>query len=262
MHVVKTYTTFPKAPIVEAVLDIQVEPTEGMNVERIGMFFDHVKGQYPKKELRAKGSAVIRISPQEPSMDEPLVQPVGYLYRSSEEKKAVQARIDGYTFNKFSPYENWGTFSAEARELWQNYVETAKPNRLKRLALRYINRIEIPLPIRDFKDYLLTIPEIAPNLPQALDDFIMRLVVPNPEIEATAVINVVMDQSSSAKILPIIFDIDVFKITNHPGNSEKYGTILTNCGSSRMKYSSIASRTRQRICFNDQCKSAYSNFTE
>jgi uncharacterized protein (TIGR04255 family) len=218
---VNTYTTFSKEPIVEAVLDIQVEPAEGMNMEQIGTFFNHVKGQYSEKEMRAKGSAVIRISPQGPSMDEPSMQPVGYLYRSPQGKKAVQARIDGYTFNKFSPYENWGTFSAEARELWQHYVETAKPKRLKRLALRYINRIEIPLPIRDFKDYLLTIPQIAPNLPQALAHFIMRLVVPNPEIGATAVINVVMDQSSSAKFQPIIFDIDVFKITNHPGNSEE-----------------------------------------
>ena len=46
----KTNTTFPKAPIVEAVLDIQVEPAEGMNTEQIGMFFDHVKGRYPEKE--------------------------------------------------------------------------------------------------------------------------------------------------------------------------------------------------------------------
>ncbi|MFZ4441603.1 MAG: TIGR04255 family protein [Syntrophales bacterium] len=217
----KAYTAFSKAPIVEAVLDIQVEPVEGMNMEQIGTFFDHVKGRYPEKELRAKGSAVIRISPQGTSADEPAMQPVGYLYRSPEEKKAVQARIDGYTFNKFSPYENWGAFSDEAREHWQQYVETAKPNRLKRLALRYINRIEIPLPIRDFKEYLLTMPEIAPGLPQALAHFIMRLVVPNPEIEATAVINVVMDQSSNAKILPIIFDIDVFKITNHAVTSEE-----------------------------------------
>ena len=217
----KAYTTFPKAPIVEAVLDIQVEPAEGINMEQIGTFFDHVKVRYPEKEMRAKGAAVIRISQQEASMDELPAHPVGYLYRSREKKKAVQARSDGYTFNKFSPYENWDTFNAEARELWQYYIETAKPKRLKRLALRYIHRIEIPLPIRDFKEYLLTMPEIAPRLPQALAHFIMRLVVPSPEIEATAVINVVMEQPSNAKILPIIFDIDVFKITNYPGNSEK-----------------------------------------
>jgi len=149
------------------------------------------------------------------------MQPVGYLYRAPMEKRAVQARIDGYAFNKFSPYENWGAFSAEAQELWQSYVETAKPERLKRLALRYINRIEIPLPIRDFKDYLLTIPEIAPRLPQALSNFIMRLVVPNPEMEATAVINVIMEQPLGRQLLPIIFDIDVFKITNHAGTSEE-----------------------------------------
>jgi len=217
----KTYTTFTKAPIVEAIFDIQVEPAEGMNVEQIGTFFDRVAGRYPEKELRTKGSAIIRISTQGPSMDEPSVQPLGYLFRSPEEKKAVQARVDGYTFNKFSPYENWDAFSAEARELWQYYVETAKPKRLKRLALRYINRIEIPLPIRDFKDYLLTIPEIAPRLPQALSNFIMRLVVPNPDMEATAVINVVMEQTLGMQLLPIIFDIDVCKITNHPGDSEE-----------------------------------------
>jgi len=28
----KAYTTVPKAPIVEAILDIQVEPAEGMNI--------------------------------------------------------------------------------------------------------------------------------------------------------------------------------------------------------------------------------------
>jgi uncharacterized protein (TIGR04255 family) len=215
----KIYTTFPKAPIVEAILDIQVEPAEGMNLERIGKFFDQVKKDYPHKEMRAKGSAVIRISPQGSSMDEQSMQPIGYLYRTPEKKKAVQARIDGYTFNKFNPYDNWSAFNAEARELWQRYVETAKPNKLKRLALRYINRIEIPLPIRDFKDYLLTIPEIAPNLPQALAHFIMRLVVPKPEIESTAVINVIMEESTRTQMLPIIFDIDVFKITNRPGTN-------------------------------------------
>jgi uncharacterized protein (TIGR04255 family) len=47
---VKTDTPFPKAPIVEVVLDIQVEPAEGMNTEQIGMFFDPVKGRYPEKE--------------------------------------------------------------------------------------------------------------------------------------------------------------------------------------------------------------------
>jgi len=220
MHRMKTYTTFPRAPIVEAILDIQVEPVTGMSIEQIGTFFDQVKERFPNKEMRHKGEAVIRMSPQGPSMDEPTLQPIGYLFRSLHEKKAVQARIDGYTFNKFTPYDNWNVFSIEARELWQRYVEIAVPRKLKRLGLRYINRIEIPLPIKDFKDYLLTIPEIAPDLPQALAHFIMRLVVPKPEIESTAVINVVMEQSTGAQILPIIFDIDVFKITNRPGSSE------------------------------------------
>jgi uncharacterized protein (TIGR04255 family) len=47
----------------------------------------------------------------------------------------------------------------------------------------------------------------------------MRLVVPKPEIESTAVINVIMEESTRTQMLPIIFDIDVFKITNRPGTN-------------------------------------------
>lgn len=218
---VKTFAAFPKAPIVEAILDIQVEQVPAMDLEKIGTFYDYVKERYSIKELRQKGAAGIRISQQGLNIDEQTVQPIGYLYRSPDGKSAVQARTDGYTFNKFKPYEDWTAFSTEARKLWGYYLETAKPNRLKRLALRYINRIEIPLPIRDFKDYLLTVPEIAPTLPQALAHFIMRLVVPNPEIEATAVINVVMDQPVEAQRLPVIFDTDVYKLTNIEATNEE-----------------------------------------
>jgi len=98
------------------------------------------------------------------------------------------------------------------------YMKIVQPKRVKRIALRYINRIEIPLPIRDFKDYILTIPEIAPPLPQALVHFFMQLMIPNPEIEATAVINEVMEQATEQQTLPIIFDVDVFKIVNYTDN--------------------------------------------
>lgn len=137
--------------------------------------------------------------------------PIGYLFHAPpDDKKIVQARLDGYTFNKLKPYNNWEEFSSEAKELWGKYLKVAKPVNVTRLALRYINRTELPLPFTDFKEYLLTVPEIGPDILNALSGFFARLVIPNSDIQANAVITETMEKiDDKAEVLPFIFDIDV-----------------------------------------------------
>ena len=89
--------------------------------------------------------------------------PAGYLFRSADTKQAVQALKDGFSFSRFRPYQDWDAFSKEARDLWERYVSLTKPEKVNRISLRYINRLELPLPFGDFKEYLLTVPEIAPG---------------------------------------------------------------------------------------------------
>lgn len=119
--------------------------------------------------------------------------------------------MDGFTFNKLKPYENWQVFCSEAKSLWDIYAESFRPKKITRIALRYINRIEVPLPIKDFKEYILTNPEVAPKLPQSLAHFFMQIVMPNQEIEASAIITETMEPPTENQRLPLILDIDVFK---------------------------------------------------
>ena len=215
----KEYPTFPNAPIVEAILDIQVDLPEGVTLEQVDSFQQHVKERFPEREERSKGEALLKFSEQGPSLEAASSNLIGYLYRSKSTGKIAQARLDGFTFNKLKPYEDWDAIRSESQELWDIYRGIVRPLRIKRIALRYINRIELPLPFKDFKDYILTIPEIAPVLPQALEHFLMRLVIPNPEIGATAVINEVMEDQTEQQRLPLILDIDVFKITSYQEDS-------------------------------------------
>nr|MBC8551408.1 TIGR04255 family protein [Candidatus Brocadiales bacterium] len=147
--------------------------------------------------------------------------PDGYLFQSPIKKKIVQARLDGFTFNKLKPYESWKAFRSEACELWNIYCQITSPVKITRIALRYINRIEIPLPMNDFKDYVLTTPEIAPKLPQALNHFFMQLEIPNPELPAIALITQTMGNPTANQRLPLILDIDVFSKTDFIHNDEE-----------------------------------------
>lgn len=207
------YRTFKKAPITEALIDIQVVLPEETTLEKLASFHELVKDSFPLKEERIIITGSFKASPGNlPTPDISSESRIdGYRFRSPETNKIVQARLDGFTFNKLKPYENWDVFSAEARKLWNMYSELAKPIKVKRIALRYINRIEIPLPIKDFKEYILNAPEISPKLPQLLDHFFMRVAIPYHEIEATAVITETIDKQVTSQYLPIIFDIDVFK---------------------------------------------------
>jgi len=213
------YPVFKNAPIIEALLDVRVELPKEVDLKKLEAFYDFVKDRFPEKQERKFFRAEFKLSREITSASVPTSsETVGYLFRSPIENKIVQARLDGFTFNKLKPYENWKLFSSEARRLWDLYLQIANPLRITRIAARYINRIVVPLPMKDFKEYILTIPEIAPNLPQALAHFFMRLVIPNPEIQATAVVIETMENPVDNQRLPLILDIDVWRETVYEDN--------------------------------------------
>lgn len=137
--------------------------------------------------------------------------PTGYMFLSEDERRIVQARQDGFSFNRLKPYSRWEDLREEARKQWAQYVSVAHPDRVTRLALRYINRLEIPLPFNEFKEYVLTFPELAAGIPQGMATYFMRLVIPDPKTKATAIITQTIEPVvHGSNMLPLIFDIDVF----------------------------------------------------
>jgi len=148
--------------------------------------------------------------------------PTGYIFRSADNKQAVQALRQGFTFSRFKPYEDWERFSREARDLWSRYATLTKPEKVTRIGLRYINRLDLPLPFNDFKEYLLTVPEIAPGLPQGLASFFFRVVIPVEKAEAFAIITeTIVEGEESKGVVPVILDIDVFRMGAFPIVADK-----------------------------------------
>jgi uncharacterized protein (TIGR04255 family) len=203
---------FPNAPIVEALLDIRTTLPIEFEVKKLAEFHERIKSDFPIKEERMSWQAGFEIKPgNHPELTPPKADIDGYFFYPNDRKKIVQARLDGFTFNRLKPYTNWEDFVNEAEKFWQYYIEIAKPVKVIRIALRYINRIEIPIPFKDFEEYILTVPRIGDGIPKAPSSLFMRLVIPNPEIEATAIITETTDRIDvKTNKFPLIFDIDVF----------------------------------------------------
>jgi uncharacterized protein (TIGR04255 family) len=75
----------------------------------------------------------------------------------------------------------------------------ARPTKVTRIAVRYVNRIEIPAGV-DFKEYILTGPEIAHGIPQTLDNFFMRLEIPGQSGETAVITQTIQVSDQSFQI--------------------------------------------------------------
>lgn len=218
---------FPNAPIVEAVIDLRVQLPENFEPAVLNSYHDLIKEHYPEKKIQRFIKSGIKITDGMDGQVDTTTGIKGIQFNSKEEKKVVQVQIDGFTFSKLKPYERWDVFVAEGKELWNKYKVLTKTLKVVRLALRYINRIDAPLPFGDFNEYILTNPQIAPNLPQSVSNFFMRLEIPNNSIDAIAIITQTIDLNTVNNFkVPLILDIDVVHNCEHDPEDEKIWDIF------------------------------------
>jgi len=207
------YSLLNNAPIVEALIDIRIRKKEGFDVENFQTLFSQISGQYPDKKDRHRWEGKIEFKKGEIPSAGGLDIVDGYVFTSADKKQVFQARIDGFTFNRLNPYDNWEVFRSEAFRLWQLYSKLLSPE-IVRVALRFINKFDIPLfpnPICDFNEYLTSAPNVPEGLPQGISSFLTRVVINEPKLDAAAIVTQAFEQIVDPKYIPIILDIDVFK---------------------------------------------------
>lgn len=206
-------TDFPhldNAPITEALIDIQVRFHKPPTSETLLLVANSIKDEFPLREERHKATLSFNISTQE-SESSVVKDPDGFLLRTEDKKYAAQIMHDRFSFSHLAPYKDWATLSERADKIWSVYRDTTKPDRIVRIAVRFINRLLMPIPIEDFGDYFTKPIEIPDALPQGLANYMTRMVIPEPETNLIATVQQVLDGTAIDNQLPIIFDIDTFK---------------------------------------------------
>ena len=212
-----------KAPIKEAIIDIQVSdidvPVDKLNLDPSGFtLVSEIRSA--EMELSMGGEKIQTQSSQ---------FHLGYRYESKSGKDIAQVTKRGVALSRLTPYKDWESFLKVAKDLWSQYTNALPGANVTRLAVRYINSLNVPFESGtvSFEDYLRNAPRIPEGFGDELDHFLTRLVltVDDPP-NTTAVINQTIGSEGEAS-LPLILDIDVFSI-NHDvpfGNQEIWSTL-------------------------------------
>jgi uncharacterized protein (TIGR04255 family) len=202
-----------KAPITEAIIDFRVKLPSGFKVESFLELKNTIGGRFPKVEERKLFSSQFGIKKGEPQPPSSKYHGVhGYFFRPEADKKVAQFRIDGFTFSRLKPYTYWEELIGEAKELWGMYGGIAQPEAVTRLAVRYINHINIPLPIDDLSVYFTASPIIPDNIQGVISGFLSKVVVYDQEMDvATNIVQALEKSTKPDRHITVVLDIDSYK---------------------------------------------------
>ena len=220
----RSYPHLVNAPIVEAVIDFRVSGTNSNAIDGLRKVCDQMSSGYPKCENLNQIQAQVHFSVLEAEQKlQGSHRPFGFRLTSADGKHVAMLTVEGFTVSRLRPYDRWESLRDEAKRLWELYRRGAEPKSISRIGLRYINRLNLPAIVRDFRDYLTAPPDVPPRLSQNLMEFNTRIVIPVASIGAAAAIiqkltmadlqNVIsrMQQRQTDLSLPVLLDIDVFK---------------------------------------------------
>jgi uncharacterized protein (TIGR04255 family) len=205
---------YDRAPITEALIDIRVDLSPGVSLPDLESIHGKIRGRYPAKQKRvllqgqfSAGQELGAVAKQ---------TEMGFAFSTEDGKQIFQARLDGFTFSRLRPYGTWGELRNEARRLWELYKLAVNPAGIIRVAVRYINQIDMPFRedgLLDYKDYFRTTPEISPELPQSLSGFVMQLNFPQVDFGGMLTLTQATVLSGGPNVGSVILDLDVFKET-------------------------------------------------
>jgi uncharacterized protein (TIGR04255 family) len=208
---VATQRHLPNAPITEAVIDIQVEPTPDSSFSDFEKAVEPLDFGYRQAGAVVSGLFSMTTDASGSAQSSGTAERIGVRLHSNDDQYVVLARVNGLSVSRLPPYENWERLEAEARRVWDLYLRRLRPRKVTRIATRYINNLKLPMESgQDLSTFFDTVTELPPAVPQTITSFLQTFQLVDSQSNGTARLGVVWDGKGLSGNVPVILDVDAF----------------------------------------------------
>jgi len=195
-------------PIIEALCEFRFEPGPPWDLAIPGLVYEKVRDDFPKRRQARAFETSISAGPKG------VEQEVRTLYRMQflreDEKALIQVGPNLLAVNHLKPYPTWQEFLPLIQKGFDAYRDAAAPKGIRRIGLRYINRIEIPGQRIELEDYFEFRPFVGPRLPQEFGPFIVGIQVPYEDSRDTLRLQLANASVETPNTVAVILDLDYF----------------------------------------------------
>lgn len=194
------------APITEALIDVRVELPQEFDPAVFEAAHSKLSAQFPNLQRRHKITAQIKVGTQ----TAPEAHLDGIFLRSKDELTIAQFRRDGFTLNRLKPYGSFDELLPNALRLWDMYVNAVQSVKVVRLAVRYINHLQMPQG-RPLGEILTLPPEPPPGPLKAMAGFLSRFNLIANDGKVRANLTQAVEATGDPDARSILLDVDVYE---------------------------------------------------
>jgi uncharacterized protein (TIGR04255 family) len=212
--------TFVNAPIREAIIDIKFK-SKLASLDLIDVLLEKIseKYEFDEPEVLRDHKVEVKLDLAGKSSVKNSQGVVGLKIVIEKDNLVLQFTETSFTISKLPPYDNWENFSARAKEFWNLYLDKLSKVKFTRLAVRYINEIELPMVDNSvlLEDYLVNDPVTPEGLPDDVAGFFSRVHVPCLETRSNIVVVQAL-KSANKKGIVVLLDFDAYSVDNEKLN--------------------------------------------
>lgn len=212
---------YKNPPIAEAVCEFRFQGSSEWDWTILGLVYQQIKAEFPKK--RQEKAFEINIAPVEGRIEKGVGDSLSKMQFLREDDSAmVQVGPDLLGVNVLPPYPGWETFESLIQKQFEVYSNIAHPVGLKRIGLRFINKIAFPTKGIETTEYFNYYPRIPTTVEQVHGPFSMS-VFHLYESERDALRVRIGHATPQGEHLVILLDLDYY--LTQPGKVELSGTL-------------------------------------
>jgi uncharacterized protein (TIGR04255 family) len=199
---------YRKPPIAEVVCEFRFIPGNPWDLTVPGLLYEKLQGQFPKRQLVKKAES--RDVAEANGIRKEISLETWARFLRNDEKAFTQVGPDLLSVNHLEPYPTWEGFEPLIRQCFDAYKAAASPRGIRRIGLRYVNRVEISYPEIEKKDYLQFYPYVGPDLPQQFEAFIAGIQVPFEGDRDTLRLQLTSAELQTQGNVAFLLDLDYF----------------------------------------------------
>lgn len=167
---------YQKPPLVEALCEVRFASTQERSWDWAipGMLYERIRDRFPIRRehhaINIPGATPVLLGAAVPSIER-------LQFVSGDENTVVQVGPDLLAVNSLRPHLGWAELRDTLLDILSTYRDIASPSGIATTAVRYINRVEIPLLTESgftLERYFNVLPGLPAGVPRMVTTFVIH----------------------------------------------------------------------------------------
>jgi uncharacterized protein (TIGR04255 family) len=237
---------YKRPPIVEAIIEIRLE--QPLSQDEVDGVLARFKPDYPFSDLYWSGSVELDVPGRRAGYQE---ESSGYRLASADRADVLLVTTAYISCARLAPYLGWGALRARAKAHWVTWKQAVGHRKVRRIGVRYINRIDIPATTEQtvkIETYLRVYPETGGM--KTMTSYSMQVSGPLDDDKCWLVVNSRLVPSPLVDHASVVLDIDVSRKDDVPQSDDEMWALIDRMRMHKNKIFEWSITDRARELFN------------